>query len=80
MNQHLSTWQAFAMKKESIKDVPIIKQYESPCVKIAQILVNYYSRPMLFKDQATSEVDTLSTEKITNIAMEQFHLYAKQKW
>jgi len=49
-------------------------------VKIAQIFMSYYYKPMLFKAQAISEVDNLTTEQIFNVAMERFHVFADEKW
>ncbi len=49
-------------------------------VKIAQILTNFYNRPILLKAQAISCAGTLSTEQIIHVALEQFNLFAEQKW
>ena len=35
---------------------------------------------MLFKAQAISETDNLTTEQIFNVAMERFHVFADEKW
>jgi hypothetical protein len=44
-------------------------------LKIAQIFMSYYYRPMLFKAQVISEADTSSSEQIINIAMKQFYFF-----
>jgi hypothetical protein len=49
-------------------------------VKIAQIFMSYYYKPMLFKAQAISEANNLTNEQIFNVVMERFHVFADEKW
>ncbi len=49
-------------------------------VKIAQIHVNYNYRKVVLKAQAASDAGNLSNEQIIHVALEQFNLFAEQKW
>ena len=49
-------------------------------VKIAQIFMSYYYKPVLFKARAISEANNLTNEQIFNVVMERFHVFADEKW